>query len=102
MATLGTFASGYSYSEALDLSADGNIIVGFSLGKHGQRAFIWDEQHGMRDLQDVLINSYALDLDSWTLKMAWAISDDGFTIVGKGINPHGNEEAWIARMIPLP
>jgi len=85
MATCGTFSSGYFYSEALDVSADGNIIVGYSLGKQGQQAFIWDECHGMRDLRDVLVNSYDLDLDGWTLKMARAISDDGFTIVGKRV-----------------
>jgi hypothetical protein len=56
----------------------------------------------MRDLRDVLVNSYGLDLDSWTLKMARAISDDGFTIVGKGINPDGNEEAWMVRLVPDP
>jgi probable HAF family extracellular repeat protein len=100
MATCGTFSSGYFYSEALDVSADGNIIVGYSLGKQGQQAFIWDERHGMRDLRDVLVNSY--DLDGWTLKMARAISDDGFTIVGKGINPDGNEEAWMVRLAPVP
>jgi probable HAF family extracellular repeat protein len=102
MATLGTFSSGYFYSEALDLSADGSMVVGYGLSKLGQRAFIWDERHGMRDLRDVLINSYGLDLEGWTLQMAWAMSDDGFTIVGKGTNRHGNEEAWIARLIPLP
>ena len=98
MTPCGTFSNGYSYSEALDVSGDGNILVGYSLGEQGQRAFIWDKSHGMRNLQEVLVNEYGLDLDRWTLKMARAISDDGLTIVGKGINPDGNEEAWTARL----
>jgi probable HAF family extracellular repeat protein len=102
MASCGTFSIGYFYSEALGVSADGNIVVGYSLGKHGQRAFIWDERHGMRDLRDVLVTSYDLNLDGWTLKMARAISDDGSTIVGKGINPDGHEEAWMAQLVPVP
>ena len=98
MASCGTFSSGYAYSEALDVSGDGKLVVGYSLGEHGQQAFIWDERHGMRDLHEVLVNSHDLDLSGWTLRMARAISDDGLTIVGKGINPDGNEEAWIARL----
>ncbi len=98
MANCGTFSNGYSYSEALDVSGDGSILVGYSLGEHGQQAFIWDESHGMRDLRKVLVNSYGLDLNGWTLKMARAISDDGQTIVGKGVNPDGKEEAWIASL----
>ena len=34
----------------------------------------------------------------WTLKEAWGISDDGLTIVGIGINPDNNQEAWIANI----
>jgi len=98
MATCGTFSSGYFYSEALDVSGDGSILVGYGLSETGQQAFIWDEIHGMRDLREVLVKEYGLELSGWTLKMAWAISDDGLTIVGKGINADGNEEAWIARL----
>jgi hypothetical protein len=50
----------------------------------------------MRSLKGILTNIYGLDLTGWTLTGASGISDDGKTIVGRGINPDGNEEAWIA------
>ncbi|MGK7929438.1 MAG: PEP-CTERM sorting domain-containing protein, partial [Spirulina sp.] len=39
-----------------------------------------------------------LDLTGWTLEEATAISSDGLSIVGIGVNPDGNEEAWLARL----
>jgi probable HAF family extracellular repeat protein len=85
--------------------ADGSVIVG-QLGE--QRAYVWDEQHGLRDLQDLLAAQGA-DLNGWTLERAFGISGDGRTIVGDG-NHGGNTEAWIATLvddanpaaIPLP
>ena len=83
------------------MSGDGSIVVGYShvtLGK--QVAFIWDEPHGMRKLQDLLVE-LGVDLDGWELESAWEISDDGLAIVGAGINPSGQREGWIA-VIPEP
>ena len=57
-------------------------------------AFIWDAQNQMRDLRDVLVNDFSLDLTGWTLTQATGISDDGLTIAGEGINPGGDTEAW--------
>lgn len=102
MMGLGTFDSGYFYSEAFDVSADGSVVVGYGLGEHGQEAFIWDAGNGMRSLQQVLVKDYDLELTGWALKMAKAVSDDGLTIVGKGVNPDGNEEAWLVRLDASP
>ena len=57
-----------------------------------------------RDLQQVLVSNYGLDLTGWTLTSAYAISADGRTIVGSGSHYYGPEaltEAWIAT-IPEP
>ncbi len=93
----GPFATG---DEARGISGDGHIVVGKtkSLG-----AFIWDEVHGMRSLQTVLVDEYGLgnELDGWQLSAAHAISLDGTTIVGTGRDPAGNTEAWRA-VIPEP
>ena len=64
----------------------------------GRRAFIWDEENGMQILQEILENQYGLDLTGWTLVVAHAISADGNTIVGEGINPAGDDEAWVVHL----
>jgi len=50
----------------------------------------------MRLLRDVLTNDCCLNLTGWQLTSARGISTDGNTIVGSGINPAGQYEAWIA------
>lgn len=86
------------------VSADGSIVVG-SVGnwwdsEDTQHAFIWNADDGMQRLQDVLIDDYALgaELSGWTLTSARGVSADGQTIMGGGINPDGNHEAWRAQL----
>ena len=93
--------NGY-WSNALSVSGDGSVIVGISSASGlPNEAFIWTEEGSMRGLKEVLINGYGLDLTGWTLNVASRISDDGLTIVGKGINPAGNYQSWIAT-VPEP
>ena len=63
--------------------------------------FIWDESNGMRVLQEMLVNDLGLDLSGWAGLSPTGISDDGLTIVGTGINPNGDTEAFIAT-VPEP
>ena len=102
MQGLGDLPGGSFQSRANDASADGSTIVGTSSSADGEEAFIWDSENQMRSLQEILTNDFALDLTGWSLNQATAISDDGFTIVGNGINPDGNREAWIARVDAQP
>jgi probable HAF family extracellular repeat protein len=78
------------------LTPDGSIVVG-----SGGGAFIWDESHGTRSIQDMLENDFDLALTGWTLNSATGISADGLTIVGTGTNPIGQTEAWIASIVDL-
>jgi uncharacterized membrane protein len=101
---LGHLPGGLFSSEAIDVSADGSIIVGvsrFSAAADDSAAFIWDETHGMRELQAVLALELGLDLTGWQLTEALGISADGLTVVGRGINPAGDPEGWIA-FLPEP
>lgn len=93
-------------SEATDVSADGSVIIGnFWTGVFGVpdveiTPFYWDERHGARTLESVLLAAGA-DVSGWTLREALAVSVDGRTIVGWGINPGGQAEAFRA-VIPEP
>lgn len=98
MVGLGGLPGGELRSAAADTSRDGSVVVGTA---EGDVAFIWDEAHGMRAIQSVLTNLHGLDLTGWALWSAMAVSDDGLTVVGFGLNPSGSVEAWIA-VIPEP
>lgn len=103
MVGLGALPGELLESYAFGVSGDGSVVVGLSRGTNINtfEAFIWNEEHGMRSLQDMLTGDYGLDLTGWTLQEADSISNDGNTIVGFGTNPNGDGEAWIAT-IPEP
>jgi probable HAF family extracellular repeat protein len=87
-------------SAALGVTADGGTIVGDirSNNYQAEAAFVWSTTRGMRNLQAALEADYNLRLPGWTLTHATAISDDGMVIVGSGINPLGNTEAWVVNL----
>ncbi|TWT32423.1 hypothetical protein KOR34_41860 [Posidoniimonas corsicana] len=105
-------------SEAIDVSDEQRRVVGHAylyatdaavtvvdpynlqgeIDEYGrlQVPFLWDRERGMRPLARVLAGDYGLDLEGWRLFEVGAISDDGTTIVGTGVNPDGVQEAWRA------
>ncbi|MFQ5806801.1 MAG: PEP-CTERM sorting domain-containing protein [Phycisphaerae bacterium] len=102
MLGLGDLPGGSFQSKAYDVSGDGSVVVGTGIADGPRHAaFIWDAEHGMRNLEDVLTDEYGLDLTGWRLEGAWGVSADGLTIVGHGVHPNGDAEAWIAH-IPEP
>jgi probable HAF family extracellular repeat protein len=101
MVSLGDLPGGGVYALPGGVSGDGSVVVGASDDGTFNRAFIWDAAHGMRNLRDVLVTEYGLNVADWTLEGASGISADARTIVGMGINPSGESEAWVA-IIPEP
>lgn len=97
---LGDLPGGTFYSIASAVSADGSVVVGSSRTDLGDEPFIWDAEHGMRNLKSVLIAG-GLNLTGWTLYQATGVSADGLTIVGVGVSPEGQTEAWRATLAPL-
>jgi len=85
------------------LSGDGQTVIGVSGPFSGinRKPYIWDAANGMRNMADVFVNDYGIDLNGWTLVEALGISEDGNTIVGYGSNPQGITEGWIVT-IPEP
>lgn len=98
MVGLGDLAGGSYFSQAFSASADGSVIVGQANGfDDNGDAFIWDADNGMRELSDVLVSDYGLDLTGWSLQQARGISDDGMLIAGYG-DHNGNFEAFLVNL----
>lgn len=91
---------GTGQTSAEDVSADGGRVVGSRVTFfQGADALMWDA-NGEQLVQDVLEDTFGLDLSGWKLTHAYGISADGRTIVGYGTGPNG-KEAWLAT-IPEP
>ncbi|MBE3068630.1 MAG: PEP-CTERM sorting domain-containing protein, partial [Planctomycetes bacterium] len=94
----------YTRSLAQGVSGDGRRVLGYVTGEDDPgEAFIWEEGKGMRLVRDILVNDFGFgdELDGWVLTRAWAVSEDGSTIVGRAINPEGKDEAFRA-VFPEP
>lgn len=102
MAGLGDLPGGSFGSVANGVSADGSVIVGGGNTASGATAFYWTESGGMQNLKDLLVSSFGLDLTGWTLTAASGVSADGLVVVGSGLNPLGQGEAWMADLRPVP
>jgi probable HAF family extracellular repeat protein len=105
MVGLGDLPGGRVLSSANDVSADGSVVVGFGEtafdgSLNATEAFFWTAGSRMVNLRDFLV-SQGVDLTGWKLTSAEGVSADGLTIVGTGVNPAGNQEAWMAT-IPEP
>ena len=98
MVGLGDLPGGGVGSEALSVSADGSVIVGFADSEDGGTAAVWYGDAGPFAVQDLLEDA-GLDLTGWQLTVARGVSWDGRTIVGVG-SIDGVEQAWVA-YLPL-
>lgn len=93
------------------VSADGSVIGGWygipdedDPDTEWITAFLWDEEHGVRDLKDVLIDEYGLSrVVDWQLATIEGISADGQTLVGSGWHLDENGRGVVeAYRIQLP
>ncbi|OHB48846.1 MAG: hypothetical protein A2Y10_06230 [Planctomycetes bacterium GWF2_41_51] len=102
---LGKWAPNYLRTSASTVSGDGCVVAGYGFlaeyTAYSHDVFYWTIEDGFRSLKDILLNDYGLNLGGWILQDATGLSYDGSTIVGWGINPQGQDEAWIAT-IPEP
>ncbi len=100
---LGETPAGFNGAVPAAISNDGTLIIGtlnstFFFDNPEGEAFVWREGEGMRLLKDILEDDYGLDLTDWRLLTAKAMSEDGKTIVGHGLDPRGNMTGYIARL----
>ncbi len=86
------------------ITNDGHWAVGYGTNSFGQQALLWDcTLYQSRLLKDILAKDLGLGaaLEGWTLQVATAITPDGKTIIGYGLDPNGQTQAWIAT-VPEP
>jgi hypothetical protein len=93
--------NGYT-AAAMGVSGDGSRVVGYieDPATDLRKAFIWDDIHGHIPLKQLLEESYGYDLSGWNLTKAHAISDDGHTVVGRGLSPQGEDVAFRVFLTP--
>ncbi|MEM9751988.1 MAG: hypothetical protein AAF916_01230 [Planctomycetota bacterium] len=87
-----------------DISHDGSVVVGYKLFDPGEgpsegEAYIWDAEHGMQSIRDLLdAEGQGEVISGWDLARATGVSADGTTIVGWGRNPQGEQEGWVVSL----
>jgi len=92
--------AGYAGSSVGGISGDGTTIIGWADTAGGTVAFIWDEAHGMRTLEDALASDFGTRATGWHLTRASSVSDDGRVVGGAGIDANGRTQAWIVKLPP--
>ncbi len=90
-------AGGTGAGSAYGVSDRGEVVVGSMPGADGwPRATRWTATTGMRDLNELYDDAIP---EGWVLREARDVSPDGRFMVGGGVNPDGQDEAW---MLILP
>src|SRR5262249_48959250 len=88
------------------VSGDGSVVVGSATSPNPNlraHAFIWDAQHGARDLNDLLTSEYSLDLGEGVLVQAFCISADGSRLAGNAYHADVHDHttiSWLVRLHP--
>jgi uncharacterized membrane protein len=83
---------------ATAVSGDGKIVAIDCYDEHSSLdPHIWSEADGLRSLTRLLA-SHKLAPTGWSQMSITDLSYDGLTLVGRGMNPEGNIEGWIARL----
>lgn len=84
---LGDLPGGIFQSLGYDISANGSVITGSSIGQTGTEAFSWSANGGMVGLGNI-------PGASGSFSTANAVSADGSVIVGRGSSPTGTFESF--------
>ena len=88
-----------NYPQSITYSGD--VVVGHSRSGTNETALLWTLDHGARNLKELLSVDYSLDLTGWDLKSIQDITPDGRVMVGYGVNPDGQTEAWMVSGLDL-
>jgi len=98
MVGLGFLPGGHE-STASGVNADGTVVVGQAGEASGQhQAYRWTRATRMQSVLTLLQAAKVVFMAGWRLTSANGVSADGTVIVGDGVDPLGNTQAWIARL----
>lgn len=91
---LGDLSGGYFNSVAIDVSANGSVVVGVAESSSGSEAFRWTGAGGMVGLGDLPGGSF--------YSFASGVSADGSVVVGESQSASGREAfRWTGSMVGL-
>jgi uncharacterized membrane protein len=93
---LGDLPGGPFQSSARGVSDSGLVVVGQGRSAAGMQAVFWPPGQGPMRVADYLDALGVTTHHGWYLDMAESVSADGLRIVGHGINPLGQDQAWLA------
>ncbi len=97
LSPFGTTTETFAYG----VSEGGTTVVGSGPTGWLSRATVWDRANGWRNLKLVLLTEYGItEANAWTMKDAIAVSADGLTIAGRGVNPCSLTDIWLVRLLP--
>lgn len=80
-------------SEALAISSDGSVVLGYSGSSGGERAFRWTQAGGMQTIEQWL-TANGVSLGGLVASAAYGANTDGTVVVGRLVN----NKAFIARV----
>src|SRR5262249_47572381 len=93
------FLPGGGFSEARGVNADGTVVVGQARDASGRaQAVRWTARTRMQSVLTLLQAAKVVFMAGWQLTSANGVSADGTVIVGDGVDPLLNHQAWIARL----
>jgi len=93
------FLPGGNESFATGVNADGTVVVGLARDASGAfQASRWTAETRMQSVLTLLQAAGVVTMAGWQLRSANGVSADGTVIVGDGVDPLGNVQAWIARL----
>jgi len=94
MVGLGDLPGGTDTSMALAVSGDGMIVTGYGSDVTGRHAIVWDQKHGMRELQSVLSSEYGVAFPGWSYLEEARVAADGRSVVGEADNEFGERQVF--------
>lgn len=97
----GTFeiADGGNFPEALNYDGTVAVLSFRDYSNNNWKGMVWDSENGLRNIVDLLA-AQNIDISAWDQVRMYDISDNGFYMVGAGVNPQGERRPFLIDATP--